>query len=336
MKDTTHKKYQLPSEQPRKHILKVSASTNPHYGKAPHQRSIPELLHSGCVLVDKPSGPSSHQVTAWVEDILHLTKAGHGGTLDPKVTGMLPITLADATKALQVLLTAGKEYICIMKLHKDCSEEKIRNTCESFVGTITQMPPVRSAVKRVRRERSIYYLDVLEIKERTVLFRVGCQGGTYIRTLCVDMGKKLGTKAHMDTLRRTKVGSLYENTLVTLHDIKDAFISYKEENDDSQLRQLIHPMEHVLGHVPKLVIRDSAIDALCHGADLALPGVVSIDEGITHGDQVAVMSLKGEGVALGTALLSTQQILEKDSGKCVCLQRVLMNKKTYPSTWKKS
>lgn len=325
----------LPSEQPRKRLIKAQVQTNPHYGKHPKDRSIQELISTGCVLVDKPSGPSSHQVTAWTRDIFHIEKAGHGGTLDPKVTGVLPIALQEGAKAMQVLLSSGKEYVCIMKLHKDVDEKKVRKVCQSFVGSVTQKPPVRSAVKRVKRQRSIYYLDVLEIKDRNVLFRVGCEAGTYIRTLCVAIGKKVGTGAHMDALRRTKVGLIHEQDLSTLQEIKDAYIIWKEEEDSTQLKLVLHPIERLLEHIPKIIIRDSAIDALCHGADLAIPGVVEIDTGITKGDHVAVLSLKNEGVAIGTALLSTEEIIAKDTGKCMTLDRVIMKKGTYPSTWKK-
>jgi H/ACA ribonucleoprotein complex subunit 4 len=222
-----------------------------------------------------------------------------------------------------------------MKIHKNVKEDQIRKTCASFVGEITQKPPVRSAVKRVKRQRQIYYFDVKEIHERDVLFRVGCEAGTYIRTLCVDIGKKLGVGAQLDTLRRTKVGQIQEQDLVHLQDVKDAFVFWKEEHDDTPLKQVLHPIEYLLGHIPKVVIRDSAVDAVCHGADLAIPGVVEVDTAIQSGDHVALMSLKGEGVAMGTALLSTEQMIEKDTGKCVTLDRVFMNKGTYPSTWKR-
>jgi H/ACA ribonucleoprotein complex subunit 4 len=293
-------------------------------------------MNNGFINLDKPAGPTSHQVVAWVKEILEIEKAGHGGTLDPAVTGVLPIALGDAARALQVLLVAGKEYIALMKLHKHVEEKKIRETCKSFIGEISQMPPLRSAVKRVRRTREVYYLDVLEVQDTEVLFRVGCEAGTYIRTLCVDIGKKLGSGAQLAELRRTRVGNITETTAVTLQDLKDAFIFWKEDGDDTELRKTILSMERLLEVVPKIVIRDSAIDALCHGANLAIPGVVEIDEEIKEGDLAAVLSLKGEGVALVKVLLPSEQIVEKDTGICAHLERVLMNKGTYPSIWKKT
>lgn len=125
-------------------------------------------------------------MVSWVKRILSLNRAGHSGTLDPKVTGVLPVMLGNATKIANVLLKAGKEYVCIMRLHQQESKGKIRKAAAEFVGTIYQRPPLRSSVKRRLRTRQIYYLDILEIDGQDVLFRVGCQAGTYIRKLCVS------------------------------------------------------------------------------------------------------------------------------------------------------
>ncbi len=330
------KKPLLPSDVGRKRLIKVSSKTNPHYGKIPTERSIEELLDCGMIILDKPSGPTSHQVVSWVREICSLEKAGHGGTLDPHVTGVLPLGLGTATRALYALLFAGKEYIAVMKLHKKISEEKIRKVCADFVGDIVQLPPVRSAVKRVRRKRHIYYLELLEIKDTEVLFLVGCEAGTYIRTLCVDIGKKLKCGAHLAQLRRTRVGHLHEENAVHLQDIKDAYLFYKEEQEEKDIKAVLHPMEMLLQHLPALLIRDSAVDALCHGAQLALPGLVEVDTDIKKNDTVAVFTLKGEGVALARALMSTEEMVQKDAGVCADLHRVLMKKGTYPSFWKKS
>jgi len=332
----TEKIYTLPSLKQRKRLIKVIAKTNAHYGKTPGERTVRELLKNGFINLDKPAGPTSHQVDAWVKEILEIEKAGHGGTLDPAVTGVLPIALGDATRALQVLLVAGKEYVALMKLHKHVEEKKIREVCKSFVGEISQMPPLRSAVKRVQRTREVYYLEVLEVHYTEVLFRVGCEAGTYIRTLCVDIGKKLGCGAQLAELRRTRVGTISEQTAVTLQDLKDAFFFWKEDGDETELRKTILSMEQLLDVVPKIVVRDSAVDALCHGATLAIPGVVEIDDDIKKGEIAAVMSLKDEGVAIMKMEIPSEQVIEKDTGICASPERVLMNKGTYPSIWKKN
>jgi len=331
----SEKNAMLPSLKPRKRLIKTSATTNTHYGKTPSQRTVRELLHNGFINLDKPAGPTSHQVVAWVKEILQIDKAGHGGTLDPAVTGVLPVALGDAARALQVILVAGKEYVALMKLHKEIEEKRIREVCKSFVGEISQMPPLRSAVKRVRRTREVYYLEILEIHGTEVLFRVGCEAGTYIRTLCVDIGKKLGIGAQLLELRRTRVGNITEDSAVSLQDVKDAYIFWKEDGDETELRRTILTMERLLEVVPKIIVRDSAIDALCHGANLAIPGVVELDE-MKPGEIAAVMSLKGEGVALVKMEIPSLQVIEKDTGLCASLERVLMNKGTYPSIWKKT
>ena len=331
----SEKNTSLPSLKPRKRLIKTSATTNAHYGKAPAQRTVRELLNNGFINLDKPAGPTSHQVVAWVKEIVEIEKAGHGGTLDPAVTGVLPVALGDAARALQVLLVAGKEYVALMKLHKQVEEKNIREVCNSFVGKISQMPPLRSAVKRVRRTREVYYLEILEIHGTEVLFRVGCEAGTYIRTLCVDIGKKLGCGAQLMELRRTRVGNITEDSAVSLQDLKDAYIFWKEDGDKTELHRTILSMERLLEVVPKIVVRDSAVDALCHGANLAIPGVVEIDD-MTVGEIAAVLSLKGEGVALVKIEMPSVQVIEKDTGICATLERVLMNKGTYPSIWKKT
>lgn len=328
----------LPSDKERRRLMKAQAKTNPNYGKRPAERSVTELLNNGMIILDKPREPTSHQVVAWVKKILEVEKVGHGGTLDPNATGVLPIALGNATRSLQVLLSAGKEYVGIMRLHKKgINEKNIVSTCTSFVGDVYQIPPLRSAVKRVRRKRHVYYLDILEIKDDTdVLFRVGCEAGTYVRTLCVDIGKKLRCGAHLLELRRTRVGKLIEDSAVTLHDLKDSFVFWKEEGNEEYIRSIVHPMETLLSHLPKIVVRDSAVDALCHGAPLAIPGVLEVDSDVQKGGLAAVISLKGEGVATVKILMNSWEIIEKDSGVCGKVERVLMNKGTYPSIWKKS
>lgn len=320
--------------QKRRRLIKAEAETNPNYGKPPSRRSVEELIENGVIIVDKPAGPTSHQVSAWVRDIFGVEKAGHGGTLDPNVTGVLPVALSNATKAIGLLHSAGKEYVTVMRLHGDAGEDEIRKACSRFVGKIRQTPPKEAAVKRVEREREIYYLDILEIKGRDVLFRVGCEGGTYIRVLCEDIGKEIGCGAHMHELRRTRSGIFEEKDVHNLHDILDAYIFWKEDGDE-EIKNIIRPMEDLLSHLPTVVVRDSAVDAICHGASLALPGVLQVDTGIENGTVVAIKTLKGEGVAIGTALMPTREMMERDAGIAVNTTRVLMRKGTYPPMWKK-
>ena len=326
----------LPGVNSIERLVKKKVKTNPNFGKKIERRTVEELLENGVIIIDKPNGPTSHQVDSWIKKILGTEKVGHSGTLDPNATGILPIGIGDATKTLPFLLLAGKEYVGIMMLHKDIDEKKIRTVCESYVGEIVQLPPVRSAVKRVHRRRKIYYFDIIQIKNREVLFRVGCESGTYVRTICVDIGRKLGAGAHLAELRRTQVGHIKESDCVLLHDLKDSFVFYKEDKDESSIRSILHPIEYILIHLPKIVVRDSTVDALCHGASLALPGVVEVDTGIKKNDIILILTLKDEAVAVGKSLMSTEEMIQKEKGFCANLERVVMKKGTYPSIWKKT
>ncbi len=252
------------------------------------------------------------------------------------MTGVLPVMLGNATKIANALLTSGKEYVCIMRLHQQEKPKKIHDAAAEFVGTIYQRPPVRSSVKRRVRTRKIYYLDILEIDEQNVLFRVGCQAGTYVRKLVFDLGEVLGGGAHMAELRRTRTGPFKEDTtLATLHDVIDAYHFWKEEQNDRMLRLYIRPLEEGVQHLPQIVIRDTAIDAICHGANLAVTGVLKLHDDIRPGDLVALMTLKGELVALAVALQESTQILEAQSGIVADTKRVVLAAGTYPSSWRR-
>ena len=213
----------------------------------------------------------------------------------------------------------------------------MKKVLEEFQGPVYQRPPVRSSVKRRLRTRTIYYIDYLEMDERNVLFKVGCEAGTYIRKLCYDVGEVLGCGAHMQELRRTRVGPFVEDEkLVTLHDISYLFSQWQETKDESFLRKFVHPMEKALELMPKIYVRDSAVDALCHGAHLAAPGVLSLESGIKIGDAVAVFTQKGEAVAMSKASVSSESMLKMDHGFVAKTQRVLMPRGLYPKMWHSS
>ncbi len=325
----------LPSEKKRETLIKSEDVTDELFGKKPTQRLINEYIQKGAINLDKPAGPTSHEVTSWVKKILELEKAGHSGTLDPNVTGLLPIMLEDATRAVDALLTAGKEYVCLMKLHFEVPEKTIKNALSEFTGQIYQKPSIKSAVKRETRIRNIYYLELLELEGKNVLFMVGCEAGTYIRKLCNDLGLAMGTGAHMQELRRTKSGPFREDeTMVTLHDLKDAYVEWKENNNEELLRKVILPMEFALSHLPKIVIRDNAVDALCHGASLAAPGVLTVESNIEKGDPVAIFTQKGEAVAYGKAQMKSLEIFKAATGIVAATERVLLEPGTYPRGWK--
>lgn len=320
----------LPFEKIEREILvKREAETDKRYGKKPEERTVEGLLDYGVVNINKPSGPTSHQVSDYVQKILGIKKAGHSGTLDPGVTGVLPLALGRATRIVQTLLKSGKEYICLMHLHKEVPQSKIQKTVKEFIGKIKQIPPIKSAVKRQERTREIYYFNIYEIEGKDVLFRVGCEAGTYIRKLVHDFGKKLGIGAHMQQLIRTKAGPFTDKDWITLHDLKDAYQLYKEGNE-KPLRKIIQPMEEALNHLPKIWVMDTAVDTLCHGADLSIPGITKLHSKIENEDTVALMTQKEELICLGISRMTSKEIMKQEKGIAVTTKKVFMEADTYP------
>ena len=309
--------------------------TNNDYGTYYDKRSFEQLLQYGLILLDKPPGPTSHETVAWLKRILKIPKAGHSGTLDPQVSGVLPMGLGDGTKALEVLLYGPKEYHAIGRLHSLPSPEKLKKVLEEFTGELYQKPPQRSAVLRQTRTRTIYELELLEQKERLMVLRVLCEAGTYIRKLIYDIGEILGPGATMIELRRTRVHQFNENSrLVTLHELANAYSLWTEKKDDSKLKELILPIEHAFSEIKSVIIRDSAVDALCHGAQLAIPGILEASPDLKVDDLVAIYTQKGEIVALAKTLLSLEDIKEKTKGYAFETKRIIMSPNTYPKKWR--
>jgi H/ACA ribonucleoprotein complex subunit 4 len=313
----------------KKFLVKSEEASLVQFGKYPGARTVEELLNSGIVVIDKPAGPTSRMVDSFVKKILGLDKLSHGGTLDPRVSGVLAIALENATKLMPILLSSKKEYVALMNIHKELPEEKIRKVCDEFVGKILQTPPKKSAVARRERQREIYYLQILEISGRDVLMRVGCEAGTYIRKLCSDIGKRLGAGAHMQELRRTRAGIFTEEQAVSLQDMKDAYEFYKDGNGEP-LRNMILPAERAADGIRNAVIKDSSVHNVASGAPVYANGLSRIEEGIEKGDIVGIFSLKGELVGIGFAEMDSMQMLKSSKGIAIKTDRVLMDRNLYP------
>ncbi|HIJ00147.1 MAG TPA: RNA-guided pseudouridylation complex pseudouridine synthase subunit Cbf5 [Candidatus Methanomethylophilaceae archaeon] len=315
-------------------ITKAEDPVPNRWGKKPSDRSLAELLRNGVIVLDKPVGPTSHQVTSWARDILHVKQISHGGTLDPNVSGVLPLCLGKAVRLTDLLLSSNKEYVCIMRLHRDRDREAVAKVMEEFTGRIYQYPPLRSAVKRKLRIRTVHSIELLDMEGRDVLFHVSCDAGTYIRTLCIDMGEALGVGANMIELRRTRSGAMSEDMAVTLQQLKDAYELWQERGRSEPLMSILRPAETLVSHLPRVIIKTAAVDAVCHGADLAVPGVGAFDESIGKMDQVAMLTSRGELVAIGVAQMSAKRLAEASKGVAVSTERVLMERGTYPRMWK--
>lgn len=315
-------------------LKKRSGEVNPDFGCNPLERPLDEYIRLGMVNLDKPPGPTSHQVTSWVKDIVGISKAGHSGTLDPKVTGVLPIAFSDATKILTLLLRSGKEYVTLMRLHGEATNSDIKRVLSMFQAEIIQRPPIKSAVKRVLRKRTIHRIQIIESANRSVLFSVDCDAGTYIRKLCHDIGLVIGCGAHMAELRRVRSGPFTEESIVSMHDLKDAFEFYREDGDESHIRGVVQPVEAAVSDLKKIWVDDTAVSSIAHGASLKMPGVSRLHDGIIKNELVALMSLKDELIAVGAARMTSQEISDAKRGEAAVLKRVVMSPELYPRQWK--
>ncbi len=307
-------------------------------GCSPLKRDLKEFLRYGVINLDKPANPSSHEVVAWIKRILRVEKTGHSGTLDPKVTGCLIVCIDRATRLVKSQQSAGKEYIAVVRLHSalEGGQSKLARCIETLTGALFQRPPLISAVKRELRIRTVYQSKLIEYDEDRNLgvFWVSCEAGTYIRTLCVHLGLLAGTGGHMQELRRVRSGALSENKyMVTMHDVLDAQWLYDHQKDESCLRRVIMPLEVLLTGYKRLVVKDSAVNAICYGAKFMIPGLLRFADGIELNEAIVMMSTKGEAIAVGIAQMTTVVMATCDHGVVAKIKRVIMERDTYPRRW---
>ncbi|MBN2202565.1 MAG: RNA-guided pseudouridylation complex pseudouridine synthase subunit Cbf5 [Candidatus Aenigmarchaeota archaeon] len=303
-------------------IVKKHEASLTDYGTYPGARSIKDYVDNGIIILDKPSGPTCNQIDTWVKEILNINKCSHAGTLDPRATGVLVIAIENATKLMPIMLSSKKEYVGIMYLHKDVDQEKIRKVFDDFVGKVKQLPPLKSAVARRERIREIYYLEIIEIEGRNILFKVGCQAGFYVRRLAVDIGERLGVKSHLKELRRTKSGNFEEKDMITLQGLMDGVAQNK-------VKEVVKPMEIAMEKTRKVIVFDTTVDNVCNGSPLYTGGIARLEDNIKKGEWVAVFSNKGELIAIGKSCMKSKDMAKK-KGIAVKIDRVLMKKGTYP------
>ncbi|XP_019425742.1 PREDICTED: H/ACA ribonucleoprotein complex subunit 4-like isoform X2 [Lupinus angustifolius] len=306
-------------------------------GYSPLKRPIAEYLKYGVINLDKPANPSSHEVVAWIKRIIRVEKTGHSGTLDPKVTGNLIVCIDRATRLVKSQQGAGKEYVCIARLHSAVPDvAKVARALETLTGAVFQRPPLISAVKRQLRIRTIYESKLLEYDadKHLVVFWISCEAGTYVRTMCVHLGLVLGVGAHMQELRRVRSGIMGEkDNMVTMHDVIDAQWVYDNYRDETYLRRVVMPLEVLLTSYKRLVVKDSAVNAICYGAKLMIPGLLRFENDVEVGEEVVLMTTKGEAIALGIAEMTTAVMATCDHGVVAKIKRVVMDRDTYPRKW---
>lgn len=324
-----------------KNFDKLNVRTN-HYtplpnGSSPLNREIKEYIKSGFINLDKPSNPSSHEIVAWIKKILKVEKTGHSGTLDPKVTGCLIVCIDRATRLVKSQQSAGKEYVAIFKLHGPVeSVAKVQQGLEKLRGALFQRPPLISAVKRQLRVRTVYDSKLLDYDESRNMgvFWVSCEAGSYIRTMCVHLGLVLGVGGQMVELRRVRSGIQSERDgMVTMHDVLDAMYLYENHKDETMLRRVIKPLEGLLINHKRIIMKDSAVNAVCYGAKIMLPGVLRYEDGIEIGQEIVIVTTKGEAICLAIAQMTTATMASCDHGVIAKIKRVIMERDSYPRTW---
>jgi len=318
-------------------IFDQNITTNPKFGCFPLERSLEELLSSGILLVKKPRGPTSHQLTAWIRDILGIKKIGHGGTLDPMATGLLTILCGRATRLTDIILKGDKRYISIIRFGVNVKLNDLETTLHDLTGEIYNVPPKESAVKVQVRTRVIQSLKLIDYDEsaRIAAIEISCVAGTYIRTLTRDIGLLLDTTCEMLELHRDRTSIFDETMACDMQQLKDAVFLWKEHNDERGLIKLLTPIESILNKIPSITIKDGAVAAMTHGAPLARPGIVSSSEELVSGSTVLIKSLKGEAVALAETLVDSDKLLLMKNGHVAVAKSVLMSADIYPQNWSK-
>ena len=318
-------------------VFDKDAVTNVKFGSIPTERSLDDLLGSGLLLVKKPRGPTSHQLTAWIRNILGITKIGHGGTLDPMATGLLTILCGRATRLTDIILKGDKRYISVIRFGRDVDSKELQQLLESLVGEIYNVPPKESAVKVQVRTRTISSLTLIDFDtlSRIAAVEISCVAGTYIRTLTRDIGLLLGTSCEMLELHRDRTSIFDESMACSMHQLADAIFLWKEHNDERSLRKLLTPVESILTKIPSITIKDGAVAAMTHGAPLARPGLVDASSGILSGSLVVIRSMKGEAVAVAETSVNVDEVLNTTKGQIAAAKSVLMPTGIYPQNWSK-
>lgn len=310
-------------------------SKNSTHGINPEEMTIEQRLSSGFILLDKPPGPTSHQIASWVRDLLGLDRLGHGGTLDPFATGVLPLMAGKSMKLTKGILKTDKSYIAVLKFSQAPSTQELETVMTNLTGRIYNVPPEISAVKVQVRTRRIYKFELIEHNDREAVARIACEAGTYIRTIARDMGLMLGYGVELKELRRENSGRFSLADCVTLQQIADAVWLWKECDNPNALSKIIHPTEKLLLDKPYIIVKDSAASALCHGAPLLRPGLVEIDETLSSGLEVAAFTTKNEIVGIVKMSKDYSEISASESGEIGKPVMILMEQERYPPQWKK-
>lgn len=316
-------------------ILEKDAKTSQDHGTIPSERTIEQLLESCFILLDKSPGPSSHQVSAWARDMMGLEKLGHGGTLDPFASGLLPLLSGKAMRLTGKILTHDKSYLALFKFGKELERNEIEDKMAMLTGKVYNVPPEISAVRVQVRTRKISKFDILDFDGTSLLTQIECEAGTYVRTMARDLGLLLDSPVELKELRRPTSGEFSLSQSITMQQLADAYWLWQEKGEEDAMLRILHPIEDMLSDLPRVVVKDGAAAALSHGAPLLRPGVVSIDDDLNVGTEVLLVTMKGEAVAIAKMSQNSKVIPDMNQGEVAKPNCVLMKEDTYPRSWKK-
>lgn len=276
------------------------------------------LVDNRVIIIDKPPGQASHEITSFVKRITGASRAGHAGTLDPDVSGVLPVALGKATKLLRYIAAREKTYVGIVKFKNIMGKNEIEALFRRFTGELVQTPPKISAVRKVPRRRTVYYLKLLELDGRLALFETKVDAGTYIRTLCDDMGKECGG-ARMVELRRIAVGKITEREAFPLSGLIDAMWLLDKRDEDGELGRMLRRPEDLIS-LPKAHIKQSALKSVFSGAQIMIPALEKIGS-VKKGERVALYC--GDSFfGVGVMEMDASELDLKRRGIAIRLERV--------------
>ena len=232
------------------------------------KEDVKTLINKSFIFVDKPINLSSHEVSSYISKLFNV-KAGHAGTLDPNVSGLLIIGLGKATKMLRFLAEQPKEYVCLMKLKNDMKEEEVKKLLLSFQKEVLQMPPEKSAVAKKLRKRKVYNVKFIEKQQKLVLFNTLVEKGTYMRVLCQQMN------GEMVDLRRVSYAGISEEKGVTMQKIFRAMYKYNN-GDNKEILEILHTTDETfyMSNLQKIFIKETAVRNIMNGSPLYKAGVI--------------------------------------------------------------
>jgi H/ACA ribonucleoprotein complex subunit 4 len=315
--------------------IDADSTTSNAHGCAPIDRTLEALLEAGMLVIDKPAGPNSHQVSAWARDLLGVDKLGHGGTLDPFATGVLVLLAGRSMRLTKKVLAHDKTYVCVLRAPRAFDADALERAITQLSGQVYNVPPEISAVKVQVRSRNMVN-RLLGVDGRDAVIEMTCDAGTYVRTFARDIGLLLGHPIQLKELRRTRSGRFAEHHVICLQELADALWLWREKGEEEAIRKVLAPVESLVSDLPAVVIKDGAAAAVAHGAALNRPGIVSVAPDLARGDTVRLMTLKGELVATASMLTRSEMIADMKTGEVARPESVFLAADIYPKAWKKS